>query len=61
MIRGVQVAAHQPEQRRDEAFGPPKRQVEEHAEGQCRDDSRGRARGARFHAVYQPPRRGGQV
>ena len=38
MVWGVQTQAHQPEQRRDEALGLPKRQVEEQAQGQRRED-----------------------
>ena len=38
MVRGVQVQARQPEQRRDEALGLSKRQVEEHAQAQRGED-----------------------
>ena len=58
--------AHQPEQRRDEALGLPKRQVEEHAQGQRRQDRQvrvallpattpGRRRGPRTESVLGEP------
>ena len=66
VVRGVQVQAHQPEQRRDEALGLPKRQVEEHAQGQRRQDRQvrvallpattpGRRRGPRTESVLGEP------
>ena len=66
MVRGVQVQAHQPEQRRDETLSLPKRQVEEHAQGQRRQDRRvrvallpattaGRRRGPRTEGLFGEP------
>ena len=53
VVRGVQVQVQQPEQRRDEALGLPKWQVEEHAQAQ-----RGQDRQVRVARLPAPtPRR----